>query len=206
MKKLAVTLALIHQNGNSVDDLIRRTFNDMYENYPGVPIDSDEPRGPNGPQGGDVTAAVEDPNELFALYTTQILIGEIATYFNSPGCAERRPLDDTWGFKELPQLWRDLEVPEDISQGSLGAGHTGNGMMQVNDSHAARADGVTRGDYNLGVISGKHDGQTWAVRANRTGQWSTWYADGKAWEGHLSVGQVIHTPRGFTPAVVRCIT
>ena len=206
MQKLAKTLALIHQNGASIDDLIRRTFNDLYENYPGVPVDSDEPRGPNGPQGGYVTASVEDPNELFALYTTQILVGEIATYFNSPGAAERRPLDDTWGFKELPHLWKTLGVPENIGQGQLGAGHTGDGMMLVNDSHASRADGVTIGAYNLGTISGQWDGQTWAVRANKGGEWSTWYADGKAWEGRLSHGQVIPTPRGFTPAVVRCIT
>jgi hypothetical protein len=206
MKKLAVTLALIHQNGHTIDDLIRRTYNDMYENYPGCPIDSDEPRGPNGPQGGYVTASVEDPDELFALYTTQILVGEIATYFNSPGAAERRPLDDTWGFKELPQLWRDLEVPEDISQGSLGAGHTGNGMFHVIGSHASRADGVTLGAYNLGVISGAYDGRPWQVAANRDGMWSTWYADGKNWEGRLSNGEVIPIQKGFVPAVVRCLT
>ena len=200
MKRLGRSVALVHQFAT-----MGRYFNDLYENYPGIPVDDDEPRGPNGPHGGDVTNSIEDPNQIFALYTMGIAVGKICTYFNSPGAAERKPLDSTWGFKELPQLWRDLEIPEDIGQGSLCAGHKG-GFMQVKDSHAGRADGIVRGNYGLGGISEEWDGQPWAVRADYDATWSVWYADGKAWEGRLSKGQVIPTPRGFTWAVVRAIS
>lgn len=205
MKKLAWTMALIHQFGSPVDLGLRRAFNDMYENYPGFPIDQNEPRGPNGPGGGDVTASLENPHDIFALYTMHVACGMASTYFNSPGCAEREPLDSTWGFKELPSLWRDLEIPEDIGQGRLCAGHTDT-FMQVRDSHAGRADGMVIGGYGLGAISGEHDGQPWKVRAGYDATWSVWYADGKNWEGHLSTGQVIPTSKGFTPAVVRAIS
>jgi hypothetical protein len=206
MRKLARTLALIHQNGHTADDLIRRTFNDMFENYPGVPIDSDEPRGPNGDTGHDVTSSVEDPDDIFALYTMQILIGEISTYFNGPGAATRAPLDATWGFKELPLLWRDLGIPEDIGQGELMAGHRAGSMLQVKNSHAARADSARIGGYGLGVMSGSHDGQPWAVRAGYDAVFSVWYSAGLFWEGRLSEGQTIPTRDGFHPAVVRALT
>lgn len=206
MKKLAVTLALIHQFGNPIDTGIRRAFNDINENYPGHPVVQDEPRGPNGPQGGDVTGNIENPHHLFALYTMHVIVGCASTYFNNPGCASRLPLDSTWGFKELPRLWRDLEIPDDIGQGQLCPGHHDT-FMQVRDSHAARADGMRIGGFGLGVISGSWDGQPWAVRAGYDATWSVWYADGRQWEGRLSAGQVIPTmaSRGFTPAVVRAV-
>lgn len=205
MQRLAVTAALIHQFGTPIDVGMRRTFNDINENNPDVPVVADEPRGPNGPGGGDVTNPVESPDELFGLYTMQQIVGEASTYFNNPGAASRLPLDSTWGFKELPRLWRDLEIPEDFGQGQLCAGQH-NTLLEVTDSHASRADGMRLGDYGLGGISGQWDGRPWAVRVAYDATWSTWYADGKAWEGRLSRGQVIPTPRGFTPAIVRAIT
>ena len=214
MEALAGNVALIHDTRWEIADAIRHAFNSRYENDPGVPIVQDEPTGPNGsPPHSDFTRLVyqpiEDPDELAALYTMHVLTGQASTYFNDPALVSRQPLDSTWGFKELPALWRALAIPEAIGQGALGAGHTGAGMMQVTGSHAARADGASHGGYHLGVISGAWDGQPWAVRANVAGTWSTWYADGAtagpAWEGRLSEGQVIPTPRGFTPAIVRCL-
>lgn len=204
MRKLAWTMAMTHQWGRPIDTGLRRCFNDMFENYPGFPIDQNEPRGPNGPGGGDVTEPIEQPDEIFALYTMHVLTGQASTYFNGPGAATRAPLDSTWGFKELPKLWRDLEIPEDIGQGMLCAGHRRT-FMDVHGSHASRADGVRHGAYGLGEISGVEDGHPWAVRACLDATWSTWYADGKAWEGRLAAGAVIPTPRGFTPAVIRSI-
>jgi hypothetical protein len=209
MKRLGWTAALIHQFGTPIDTGLRRAFNDMFENYPDVPIDQNEPRGPNGDSGDDVTNPIEDPDHLFALYTMHVLTGQASTYFNGPGAATRAPLDSTWGFKELPQLWRILEIPEDIGQGRLCAGQHGT-FMQVHDSHASRADGMRSGAYGLGAISGVWDGSPWAVRAGYPAEWSVWYADSvtsrrPAWEGQLSEGQAIPTPRGFTPAIVRAL-
>lgn len=209
MQALARNVALIHDQRWAIADAIRHAFNTMYENYPGVPVVQDEPTGPNGsPPHNDFTRLVyqpiEDPDELFALYTMHVLTGQASTYFNDPALVSREPLDSTWGFKELPQLWHDLAIPQDIGQGRPGAGHAG-GMMQVNGSHAGRADGQSIGNYHLGVISGEWDGSPWAVRANLDAQWSVWYADGKSWEGHLSPGEVIPVQKGFTPAVVRAL-
>jgi hypothetical protein len=210
MAALAGNVALIHDIRWEVPDCLRRTFNSRYENDPGCPIVQDEPTGPNGsPPYNDFTRLVyqpvEDPDELFAIYTMHLLSGQASTYFNDPALVSREPLDSTWGFKELPQLWRDLELPEDLGQGRLAHGGHADAMMNVIDSHAARADGTSHGGYHLGVISGAWDGQTWQVPANVRGTWSTWYAAGKAWEGHLEVGEVIPVQKGFTPVVVRCL-
>jgi hypothetical protein len=210
MNALAGNTALIHDQRWEIHDAIRHCFNTMYENYPGCPVVQDEPTGPNGsPPYSDFTRLVyqpiEDHDELFALYTMMVLTGQAATYFNDPALVSREPLDSTWGFKELPELWRSLEIPQDIGQGDLGAGHTGAGLMDVMNSHAGRADSMSRGGYHLGVISHAWDGEEWRVKALKTGRYSLWYATGMAWEGHLSHGQVIPTPPGFVPVVVRCI-
>jgi len=214
MAGLAGNVALIHDQRWEIDDAIRHCFNTRYENDPGCPVVQDEPTGPNGaPPHSDfsrlVYQPIDDPNELAALYTMMIATGQAATYFNDPALVSRQPLDSTWGFRELPALWRALAIPEDIGQGSLGAGHTGAGPLLVEGTHAARADGVRHGGYSLGVISGAWDGAPWAVRVASSGTWSTWYADGAssgpAWEGTLSEGDVIPTPRGHTPAIVRCL-
>jgi len=211
MAALAGNVALIHDQRWEIADALRHAFNSRYENDPGCPIVQDEPTGPNGsPPYNDYTRLVyqpiEDHDELAALYTMHVLTGQGSTYFNDPALVSREALSSTWGFRELPQLWRDLEIPEDIGQGELGAGHTGRGLMDVMDSHAARADGAMVGGYGLGVISGAWDGEPWAVKALVDGTWSVWYGDGKAWEGRLSAGQVIPCPRGFAPAIVRCLT
>jgi hypothetical protein len=171
----------------------------------------DEPTGPNGsPPHSEYTRLVyqpvDNPDALFAIYTLHVLTGQASTYFNDPALVSREPLHSTWGFQELPRLWRELAIPEDLGQGHVAHGGRSDAMMQVKDSHASRADGATRGAYSLGVISGAEDGHAWAVRANLDGVYSTWYADGIAWEGRLSRGQVIPTQKGFTPTVVRCLT
>lgn len=214
MKRLApapANVALIHDVRWSTDDALRRAFNTRYENYPGLPIVQDEPTGPENPAPpGEFTRKVYQPTEnldaLFALYTMHVLTGQASTYFNDPALYSRRPLDETWGFKELPQLWRDLELPEDIGQGILRAGHADGAPLRVVDSHAARADSAMVGAYGLGVISGAWDGQPWAVRAGYDATYSVWYSTGKHWEGPLSEGQVIPTRQGFSPAVVRILS
>lgn len=197
------TVALIHDVRWSAEDAIRRTFNSMYENYPDRPIAQDEPTGPEDPAPpGEFTRKVYQPTEdhdaLLAIYTMQVLTGQASTYFNDPALYSRRPLDETWGFKELPAAWRQMDIPENIGQGQLIPGHRPGGL-QVIDSNAHRADGALIGNYFLGVISG---GNNWKVRSGRDGQATAFTAAGVVWEGDVRTGETLPIS-GPTPTVVR---
>lgn len=210
MRKLArgnANVALIHDVRWAISDALRRSFNTMYENYPDEPVVQDEPTGPNGsPPHSEfsrlVYQPIDNPDELFALYTMHIITGQASTYFNDPALVSREDLDSTWGFKELPQLWRELDIPEDIGQGELLPGHRAAAPLQVEGSNAERADSVRRGSYNIGVISG---GDRWKVRAGVSGHVLARTADRIVFEGHISRGEVLPIS-GPTPTVVRIIT
>ena len=174
MKKLSggnSTVALIHDVRWETKDALRRCFNTIYENYPGKPVVQDEPTGPNGnpppgtPYANLVYQPIEDPNELFAIYTMQIATGQASTYFNDPALASRQPIDSTWGVAELPSLWKQMGIPQDIGQGDLKPGHHDDAPMQVIDSNAERADCVVRGNYAVG----RHLGRRLLAGAIRVG-------------------------------------
>lgn len=202
-------VALIHNTRWGAEDAIRRAFNIRYEGQPiaGKPVAEMEPTGPNGSvPGGEFTRLVyqptEDPDDLFAIYTMQVITGQISTYFNDPALVSREPLDSTWGFKELPTKWRQMEIPEDIGQGDILPGHRSNAPLRVVGSNAHRADSMSRGSFNIGVISG---GDRWQVKSGRTGQATAWTAEGVVWEGRVETGQTLPIS-GPTPTVVRIIS
>jgi len=205
MKKLARTAALIHDVRWGVSDAIRRAFNTQYEGFPGVPIVQDEPTGENGnvppPFGQNVWQPVNDDDDILAIYTTHVYTGQASTYFSDPSLVSREPLEATWGFTNLPRLWREMEIPEDIGQGMLYHGGKSGSPFNVINSHADRADCIEHGHYVLGVISG---GSNWRVKSRRSGTVTTWTGKGRQFEGPISAGQVIPAG-GPTPTVVRIV-
>lgn len=209
MIKLApspANVALIHDVRWQVPDALRRAFNTAYENDPGKPIVQDEPTGENGevpyPIGQRVYQPVNDEDDIFAIYTMHVLTGQASTYFSDPSLISREPLETTWGFTNLPRLWREMGIPEDVGQGTLSPGHSGTAFLRVNGSHASRADSMIRGKFGIGVISGSWDGQPWRVPAGYDGDYSVWYGGGRFWEGRLSAGAAVPTRGDFTPTVV----
>lgn len=200
----SATCALIHDVRWAAKDALRRAFNTRYENYPGKPIVQDEPTGPNGsPPHGPFTRNVYQPTEehdnLFAIYTMHVLTGQASTYFNDPALVSREPIDSTWGLKEIPALWRLMEVPEDIGQGLLKPGHLADAPLQVEASNAERADSMVRSNYAIGIISG---GSNWKVRAGYHGRYTIFNSTGRVWEGVLNQGDTIPAS-GPSPVVVR---
>jgi hypothetical protein len=201
---------MMHNVRWSNADAMRRAFNAPYENWPGKPIIEGEHTGPNGsPPHGPFTRHVYQPtenhDELAAIYTMLAITGQAPAYFNDPALYSREPLDSTWGFKELPELWRMLEIPENIAQGALKPGHHGDAPLLVNGSGASRADSVVIGPYSLTGISGLEPGHSsWRVRAGRSGTATAVRADGPIWEGRVSVGDVLPV-RGPQPTIVRIV-
>ena len=200
-------VALIHDVRWEVTDALRRCFNTVYENDPGKPVVQDEPTGPNGhppdgtPYANLVYQPVEDPNELFAIYTMQVITGQASTYFNDPALASRQPIDSTWGFTELPALWRQMAIPQDIGQGDLKPGHHDDAPLQVVYSNAERADCAVRGTYAVGVISG---GDNWRVKSGWDGTLTLFGASGATHEQRIARGQEIPA-HGPAPQVVRIV-
>ena len=203
-------VALVHNTRWSSPDAIRRAFNARYENDPGKPIVEDEPTGPNGSATGPharlVYQPTEDPAELAALYTMHVITGQASTYFSDPGLCSREPIDSTWGFKELPALWRRLDIPEDIGQGTLMPGHRvrDGAPLDVMQSNALRADAMSLGSYHgyhIGVISG---GSNWRVRAGVDGQVLAMVGTDVVLEGRVSAGEVILVG-GPKPTIVRIV-
>lgn len=201
------TCSLIHDVRWTIVDALRRCFNTLYENYPDKPVVQDEPTGPNGsPPHNEFTRKVYQPtenhSELLALYTMHIITGQASTYFNDPALVSREPIDDTWGFKEIPAFWRQMEIPQDIGQGVLTPGHKAEAPLQVTNSGAQRADSMVLGNYNIGIISG---GQSWKVRSGKRGRATAFTADGVVWEDNVDRGQTLPVS-GPIPTIIRIIT
>jgi len=195
------TCALIHDVRWQAEDALRRSFNTVYENFPGKPVVQDEPTGPNGsPPPSDFARHVyqqtEDHDVLLALYTMHVLTGQASTYFNDPALVSREPIDSTWGFKELPAAWRAMEIPEDIGQGVLKPGHHDDAPLQVVPGGSPRADSMVRGGYSLGVISGE-------ARFGIAGQATAYRAGGVLWERRVFRGERVSVPGATVIRIVQ---
>ena len=206
MEKLSqnpANMALIHNVRHTPNDAIRRAFNIHYDNYPGKPICEGEPTGPETPNpgglyGGHVFQPVENHDDLFAIATENILSGLIFTYFNDPALVSRMPLDSTWGFKEIPELWRRLDIPENVGQGRLIPGHKPDAPLKLTPGPSnARADSVEIDGKSFGIMSA----EARAV-AGRNGTLTMARGSGIIHEGPISVGQTIPVSG---PAPTLCI-
>ena len=199
---------LIHNTRWSADDAVRRAFNISYENYPGLPIVEDEPTGPNGGYRGPNSQLVYQPIErhadLFAIYTQHILSGSASTYFNDPALLSRQPLESTWGFCELPALWRAMEIPENIGQGTLIPGHKVDAPIRIG-SGAARCDSVVApgGRAAFGIV---HGGQDWRVPSGWDAYATFFAADGGVTSKRVRAGEIlVQTSGTHDPIVVRLV-
>ena len=136
------------------------------------PIVEEEPGG-NGP---DVYQPMNDHDDLLGLYTIKILTGQFLMSFNGSSLYNKTPLDTYWGFKEIPALWKQMEMPQDVGQWVCKPLHhtdspcTGSGM--------ARLDGVTNGSLYYGVVSGDRD---WTIGPSR------WDADATIYDSTGSI-------------------
>ncbi len=201
--------ALIHNVRQPDDDAIRRAYNAMYENYPGKPVCAGEEAGPNNPTppgtfNRKVTGAMEAQDALLALYSTHVFTGQMSTFFNDPALVSRYDLDYTWGFKEIPAIWRQMEIPSNIGQGRLIPGHKPDAPLRVNGSNAARADSVEAPNgWVYGTISGVlDDSQPWRVASGRSGELTLFNSTGIVHQGHIGVGEIIPAS-GHSPVEVR---
>lgn len=212
MRRLAPSpcnAALIHTRpGGTIADFLRRTYNNAYENYPDLPIVEDEPSGPNevlpGPNTGLVYEPIDRPEEIFPLYTKQALVGSASTYFNGPALVSRQPLESTWGFKELPALWRQMGIPQNVGHGRLVPGHKSDAPIRIG-SGADRCDSVICPGEQLafGVISGGHD---WRVPSGWNADVTFYDAYGRESTLRVSEGQTLVSTNGaHDPVVLRMV-
>lgn len=199
--------ALVHTRpGGTIADFLRRTFNNQYENQPGLPIVEDEPSGPNGPPAGPdsqlVYQPIDRPADIFALYTMQVLAGSASTYFNDPALVSRQPLESTWGFRELPALWRQMGLPQDVGQGRLVHGGLHDAPVRIGTG-AERCDSVIcLGDrLAFAIISG---GRDWRVPSGWDADVTVYSASGNQLQFRVSAGQTLLTSDGpHDPVVLR---
>ena len=204
MKNLSqnpANIAMIHNVRWNAIDAMRRAFNIVYENYPDKPIDENEPTGPENPTpSGQFNRKVYQPTEnhddLLGIYTTHIMTGQISTYFNDPALYSRYPLDSTWGFKELPALWRQMEIPENIGQGALIPGHRSNAPVKLTPGPAdARADSVVVNNQSFTRVCGNAN-----IVAGKSGTLTAFRANGVVLEKLITEGEAITVTN---PAILR---
>lgn len=202
------TCALMHDVRHDETSALRHAFNTRYENYPGLPIVQDEPTGPNGSFAGAfsrlVYQPIEDRQTLFALYTIHVMTGQASTYFNDPSLCSRQPLDSTWGFKELPSLWRQMGIPEDVGQGTPKPGHHKDAPLQVGGG-VDRADSMIclGGNVAFGVV---HGGTDWDVRSGWDADVTMFKHDGTEATFKVKAGErIAQTSKPVPPAVVRMV-
>jgi len=118
-------VALLHGTRQDWISAIRRAFNVRYEGFKAEPIIQDEPTNMHGPAPGRIKVyqPLATKQEVFGLYSTIILTGQVLTFFGDAALTNRLPLDSDWGFTELPERWRQMHVPDDIGLYTLIPGH-----------------------------------------------------------------------------------
>jgi hypothetical protein len=174
-------------------DSIRRAFNLMYEGT--FLVNQDEPVGP----GPDVYQRDDDPRHLFGLYCMHVITGQMTTYFSGHGLKSWKQSGDfykDWGFKELPILWQQMQIPEDISTWTKKPGHHGDAaiyprVFSNNGSGPDRCDGSQNSNSAWVVVSGGRG--TWEMISRRNAHIKVWAHDGIKWEGDVSAGQMFYT-------------
>jgi hypothetical protein len=174
-------------------DSIRRCFNLTYEGH--WLINQDENVGP----GPDVYQRDDDPRHLFGIYTMMRIAGQMVTYFSGHGLKKWQQSGDffkDWGFKELPELWQQMNIPENIQTWGVKPGHKSDSAIYptnfVNAGEGpARCDGAQISNQAWFVASGGQG--TWRICSRRNAHIKVWAHTGIIWEGNASAGQVFFT-------------
>jgi hypothetical protein len=199
------TVALLHGTRIPPMDAIRRAFNVRYEGDIGKPIVQDEPTGP----GDDVYQPVDDPAWLFGLYTIHVITGQMVTYFSGASLRNRKPLDSDWGFTELPRLWQQLALPEDVGTYHLTPGHRSDAAVGAR-TFSDQGEGPHRVDQAVGAD------RAYAIAYGGRGAWrlySRWHAhyrvfvhSGVIAEGDVSPGENLSAlDAGVKAAVIELV-
>ena len=131
-------------------------------------------------------------------------ITSASTYFSGPALVSRQPLDSTWGLKELPQLWRSMEIPEDVGQGTLVPGHKVDAPIRIGQG-AERCDSVVcpGGRVAFGVV---HGGVDWRVPSGWDADATLFKHDGSRADYRVRAGEtLIQTTGTHDPVVVRLV-
>jgi hypothetical protein len=167
------TVALLHGTRHTPVDAIRRAFNVRYEAHIGKPIVEDEPTG----TGDDVYQPVDDPAWLFGIYTMKIITGQMVTFFGGAALRNRQSLESDWGFTQLPALWNQMGIPEDIGTWELTPGHRNVAPLGVR-TFADQGIGPHRVDQ---AVSGN---MAIAVVYGGVGEWRLF---SRLWDAHYRV-------------------
>jgi hypothetical protein len=171
-------------------DCVRRPFNTRFEGH-GWLVNQDEPNG----DGPDVYVGESDPRRLLAQYTMHTLMGFTTTFFGGHALRSWTPdrgLDRDWGFRQIPHLWRQMDIPENISQWEPVPGHYGNAAIYP-ESFADRGSGPHRCDGTQSniraffIVYGGLD--TWRMRTRWDGTARVWTPEGVILERPVSAGE-----------------
>lgn len=197
------TVTLLQGTRWTGPDAIRRAFNVRFEAPSGFkPIVEEEPTGFDSDGDHAVYQPTTDKDTLLGIYTMKVLTGQLLILLNGPALYNRKPLDSTWGFTEIPAIWQQMELPDDTGQWTLKPLHhndspcTGSGL--------ARLDGVTNGSQYFAVASG---GRDWTLGPSRWDALATVYDHtGPILERQVHAGETItQLPGQPTPKVVRLL-
>jgi hypothetical protein len=182
-------------------ECMNRTFNCAYNEHTGERwpflIMEDEPTG----FGPHVSVSQPDsPRQLFALHSLTLITGQALTFFGGHALKSWTPtegLDKDWGFRELPQIWAKMNIPEDIATWTIKPGHHGDAAVHPRSYEVPHGEGPHRCD---GV---QNNTDAWFVSSAGRGTWrleSRWDADFRVWtearvlkEGRTSAGEEFFT-------------
>lgn len=184
-------------------DSIRRAFNLMYEGG-GFLVNQDEPVGP----GPDVYQRDDDPKHLFGLYTMLVISGQMVTYFSGHGLKSWNQAGDffkDWGFRELPELWQKMDIPEDIANWTKKPGHHGDSAIYpVRFSNEGdgpdRCDGAQTDSRAWFVVSGGRG--NWELKSRRNANIQVWNHEGLQIAANVSAGQTFLVTSSDNKALV----
>lgn len=181
------TAAALHGTRQGLTDSMRRAFNVRYEGVTDRPILEGEPTGIDTGATPGVYQGTTNHAHVFGLYAVKVLTGQALTHFDSAGLGwHHYPIDREWGFRELPQRWKDMLIPEDIGSYRLIPGHRAEAPITITGIPGpapGRCDNMVAPDAARGyaVISGETattPGQ-WQIRSRQPiHEGRIWTADG----------------------------
>jgi hypothetical protein len=183
---------------------MNRAYNTKYEGRPGTLINFDEPTG----LGPDITTPLQTPEQLFGLYTVMLITGGMLTYFGGHGLKSWQQPGDLakdWGFRELPALWRQMKLPEDVRGWAVVPGHKAEAAVSPTSFENSgrgphRCDGIQTYDEAWYVVSAGRD--SWDLRTRRTADVTIWRASGPQHLGVLGRDAQIPTNGPAEQAIV----
>jgi len=184
-------------------DCVRRPFNTRFEGH-GWLVNHDEPNG----DGPDVFVGESDPRKLWAMYTMHVMVGFMTTFFGGHALKSWTPtagLDQDWGFTQLPRVWQEMNLPEDIQTWTPVPGHHGSAPIyperfENQGAGPHRCDGVNNGVRALCMpYAGR--GQ-WLLRSRWDATMRVWTEEGVIDERRVSAGERVVTTDASERALV----